>query len=154
MTSGGPGKLAMIQKILHFKIGWSVNGNLLGECFAVTIFISLLNFSVTHYDSVRQVRKAVLGFLTVNLATSSFVLTESDTRVVTRCEKRHSISWVPCFPLTPLATFSVLQKIKPKYRTLGTSPAVQWLRLRGSTAGGVGLIPGWGTKIPHAPWHG
>ena len=27
---------------------------------------------------------------------------------------------------------------------------VQWLRLRASTAGGVGTIPGLGTKIPHA----
>ena len=28
--------------------------------------------------------------------------------------------------------------------------AVQWLRLRASCAGGTGLIPGQGTKIPHA----
>ena len=28
----------------------------------------------------------------------------------------------------------------------GTSSAVQWLRLHASTAGGTGLIPGWGTK--------
>ena len=27
---------------------------------------------------------------------------------------------------------------------------VQWLRLRASTAGGTGSIPGWGTKILHA----
>ena len=26
---------------------------------------------------------------------------------------------------------------------------VQWLRLHTSTVGGVGLIPGWETKIPH-----
>ena len=32
----------------------------------------------------------------------------------------------------------------------GTSLAVQWLRLHASTAGGVGSIPGWETKIPHA----
>ena len=32
----------------------------------------------------------------------------------------------------------------------GTSLAVQWLRLRVSNAGGEVLIPGWGTKIPHA----
>ena len=31
---------------------------------------------------------------------------------------------------------------------------VQWLRLCASTAGGTGLIPGWGTKIPHAVWYG
>ena len=27
---------------------------------------------------------------------------------------------------------------------------VQWLRLSASNAGGVGSIPSWGTKIPHA----
>ena len=30
---------------------------------------------------------------------------------------------------------------------------VQWLGLYTSTAGGTGLIPGWGTKIPPAMWH-
>ena len=30
-----------------------------------------------------------------------------------------------------------------------TSLAVQWLRLHASTAGRMGLIPGWGTKMPH-----
>ena len=30
------------------------------------------------------------------------------------------------------------------------SPWVQWLRLRVSTAGGTGLIPGQGTKLPQA----
>ena len=33
---------------------------------------------------------------------------------------------------------------------IGTSLAVQWLGLPISTAGGMGLDPGWGTKIPHA----
>ena len=33
---------------------------------------------------------------------------------------------------------------------LGTSLVAQWLRLHASTAGAVGLTPGWGTKIPHA----
>ena len=37
---------------------------------------------------------------------------------------------------------------------LGTSLAVQWLRLRDSSAGGTGSIPGWGTKIPRAAWCG
>ena len=36
----------------------------------------------------------------------------------------------------------------------GTSLAVQWLRLRASTAGGTGSIPDWGTKIPHAAQSG
>ena len=34
------------------------------------------------------------------------------------------------------------------------SLAVQWLGLWASTAGGLGLIPGQGTKIPQAAWHG
>ena len=32
----------------------------------------------------------------------------------------------------------------------GTSLVVQWLRLCASTSVGMGLIPGWGTKILHA----
>ena len=31
---------------------------------------------------------------------------------------------------------------------------VQWLGLHGSSAGGTGSIPGWGTKIPHATLRG
>ena len=31
---------------------------------------------------------------------------------------------------------------------VGTSLAVQWLRL----CGGAGSVPGWGAKIPHASW--
>ena len=42
------------------------------------------------------------------------------------------------------------QEIHP----VGTSLAVQWLKLHASTAGDVGLIPSWGTKIPHAMRHG
>ena len=37
-----------------------------------------------------------------------------------------------------------------KYQ-LPTSLVVQPLRLHDSTAEGVGSIPGWGAKIPHAP---
>ena len=37
---------------------------------------------------------------------------------------------------------------------LGTSLAVQWLRLCTSTTGGVGSIPSRGTKIPHATQRG
>jgi len=32
----------------------------------------------------------------------------------------------------------------------GTSLEVQWLRFRVFTAGGMGLIPGWGAKILYA----
>lgn len=31
---------------------------------------------------------------------------------------------------------------------------VPWLGLHASTAGGTGVIPGWGIKIPHAVWQG
>ena len=35
----------------------------------------------------------------------------------------------------------------------GTSLVVQWLSLFISNAGGTGLIPSWGTRIPDATWH-
>ena len=35
-----------------------------------------------------------------------------------------------------------------------TSLAVQWLRPHASISGGTGSVLGWGTKIPHAAWHG
>ena len=41
-----------------------------------------------------------------------------------------------------------------KNEILGTSLAVQWLRLCASNAGAVGSIPPQGTKIPHAVLHG
>ena len=37
---------------------------------------------------------------------------------------------------------------------LGISLAVRWIGLRASTAGGAGLIPDWGSEIPHAALHG
>ena len=36
------------------------------------------------------------------------------------------------------------------YNHFRTSLAVQWLRVCASNAWGVGSIPGWGTKTPHA----
>ena len=36
---------------------------------------------------------------------------------------------------------------KKKKTNLGTSLVVQWLRIWDSMAGGIGLIPGWGTKL-------
>ena len=36
----------------------------------------------------------------------------------------------------------------------GTSLVVQWLRLHTPSAGGVGSIPGWGTKMPRAAQRG
>ena len=43
------------------------------------------------------------------------------------------------------AILTLLKKI----RTWGASLALQWSKLRTSTAGGASLIPDWGTKIPH-----
>jgi len=37
---------------------------------------------------------------------------------------------------------------------LGTLLEVQWLRFCTSTAGGMGLNPGWGIKIPYATHQG
>ena len=42
---------------------------------------------------------------------------------------------------------------KKKKSGIGNSLAVQWLRLHTSSAGGAGLIPGQGTRIPHATRH-
>ena len=42
---------------------------------------------------------------------------------------------------------------RKKTENVGTSLVVQWLRLFTSTAEGMGLIPGWGTKILNALWH-
>lgn len=39
-------------------------------------------------------------------------------------------------------------------KNLGNAPAVQWLGLRAFTSEGLGLIIGWGTKIPEASWLG
>ena len=42
-----------------------------------------------------------------------------------------------------------------KINTLvGTSLAVQRLRLTASNAGGIGSVPGWETKIPYTLWRG
>ena len=49
-----------------------------------------------------------------------------------------------------LKLFVHRKNIERIYTKIGTSLVVQWLRLCASNAGGTGLIPGWGTKIPHA----
>ena len=51
--------------------------------------------------------------------------------------------WIMCCPLCPL-----------KGTLRQTSLAVQWLALHTSTAGGMGSILRWGTRIPHAMWRG
>ena len=44
-------------------------------------------------------------------------------------------------------------RMKIEMLTPRTFLVVQWLRLRTPNAGGLGLMPGPGTKIPHAVWH-
>ena len=46
-------------------------------------------------------------------------------------------------------------KVLEQKVSMGTSLVAQWLRLRtfNSGLGGVGSIPGQGTKIPHDVWH-
>ena len=45
-----------------------------------------------------------------------------------------------------LSSFSLFQ-LAP-----GTSQVIQWLRIQAPNAGDTGLIPAWGTKIPHPAW--
>ena len=46
-----------------------------------------------------------------------------------------------------------MRRVKLKIINLGTSLVVQWLRLCASYAGGLGSVPGQGTKISHAVWY-
>ena len=41
-----------------------------------------------------------------------------------------------------------------KTKTSRTSLVVWWLRLSITNAGTMGSVPGWGTKVPYAVWHG
>ena len=51
-----------------------------------------------------------------------------------------------------VSNFCLLEAIKDK--TPGNSLAVQGLGLPAFTAEGAGLMPGQGTKVPQAVWHG
>ena len=53
--------------------------------------------------------------------------------------------------LGKLLNFSDLQFSKFKMVTIGNSLTVQWIELYASSAGGIGSIPGQGTKILQAP---
>ena len=64
------------------------------------------------------------------------------TKVVTACEL--SLQGLPLQGGKSVAMFAV------GFGRKGTSLVVQRLRLYASNAGDTGLIPGWGTKIPHA----
>ena len=69
--------------------------------------------------------------------------------------QEEGIQW-PCSKygdLTELSLHTSYSSRASKFKQQGgTSPAVQRLRLCAFTAGGKGLIPGWGTKIPQAAW--
>ena len=43
-----------------------------------------------------------------------------------------------------------LMRLLTPIKSIGTSLVVQWFRLHASNAGDMGLIPGPGTKSPHA----
>lgn len=53
--------------------------------------------------------------------------------------------------LVKQSEISYLEKKSLKYTKIGNSLAVQWFGLGAFTVKGVSLIPGWGTKITHAP---
>ena len=56
-------------------------------------------------------------------------------------------SWLEVNP----SSHRVLQRTSVEKRIqAGTSPVVQWLGLGAAIAWGMGSIPGWETKIPHA----
>ena len=55
---------------------------------------------------------------------------------------------------TSISVSTLLLLRKKKKKDAGISLAVQWLRLYTSIAGGMGSVPGQGTKIPHASWCG
>jgi len=66
-----------------------------------------------------------------------------------------SVKSSPCSPNQRQPTHSYedpAQTRKKQVEWVGMSLAVQWLRRQASNEGGPGLIPGWGTKIPHAVW--
>ena len=67
----------------------------------------------------------------------------------------HQAPFVVTNSLIWIIVHRVFKILRPdsKLVPLGTSLVVQWLRLHASTAGAMGLIPGQGTKIPHAAEH-
>ena len=67
------------------------------------------------------------------------------TKIDTGSQKKYSISnmnKVGRLPVSDFKTSFIAGIIKTVW---GTSPVVQWWTLQASGAGGVSLIPGWGT---------
>ena len=79
----------------------------------------------------------------VSQAVSKAALTGNETEVFL------SILLISFSPLH----FTVPASISSFKSLRGTFLVVQWLRFQASTAGDAGLIPSWGTKIPHASHH-
>ena len=72
-----------------------------------------------------------------------------DSGYASECvEQRNNRIWA-VFGFFFNQTFFFYYKLKYRHRT---SLVVQWLRLFASNAGGTGLIPDQGTKIPHGLW--
>ena len=65
-------------------------------------------------------------------------------------ETRISVVWVGQCPNWSTWSHWVWMRSDIKFTLPGTSLVAQWLRLLASNAGGRGLIPGWGAKIPQA----
>ena len=79
-----------------------------------------------------------------------------DTALWLRCPQHHLVTAGTC-PIVGGSSATCLARglaelclflLFSKEFACGNPLAVQWLRLRASSAGGVGSIPGWGTKIP------
>ena len=56
--------------------------------------------------------------------------------------------------IVPLGMYLKKTKTLIQRNICRTSLVVQWLRLYAPNAEGMGPIPGQGSKIPHAIWHG
>ena len=54
----------------------------------------------------------------------------------------------------PAATKTQCNQINKYFLKKGTYLEVQWIRLRAPNAVGPGSVPGQGTKVPYATWHG
>ena len=63
----------------------------------------------------------------------------------------HCLRWQEVHFHLSMSLQSLVRKIK---NLQGTSLVVQGLRLHASNTESTDLIPGWGTKIPHAAWCG
>ena len=90
------------------------------------------------------------GTLTSLKLLSSVAIASSFLTLLT-CRGNFHFFFTPCLFLVTLFPPA---HIIFKNRRGGTSLMVQWLQLHAPNAGGMGSIPGWGTKIPHATQHG